>query len=141
MTEYQSLSHVKWECKYHIVWCPKYRRKKLYGKIRRRLGEILHDLCRQKGIELIEGHAQADHVHLCLGIPPKYSVSSIVGFLKGKSAIRLHREFGQSKNTGKHFWIRGYFVSTVGRNEETIRAYIRHQEESDKSQLNLPEFD
>ena len=141
MTEYQSLSHVKWECKYHIVWCPKYRRKKLYGKIRRRLGEILHDLCRQKGIELIEGHAQADHVHLCLGIPPKYSVSSIVGFLKGKSAIRLHREFGQSKNTGKHFWIRGYFVSTVGRNEETIRAYIRHQDESDKSQLKLPGFD
>ncbi len=141
MKEYQSLSHVKWECKYHIVWCPKYRRKKLYGKIRRRLGEILHDLCRQKGVDLIEGHAQSDHIHLCLGIPPKYSVSSIVGFLKGKSAIRLHQEFSRAKNSGKHFWIRGYFVSTVGRDEETIRAYIKHQDDSDKGQLNLPEFD
>ena len=78
MSEYQSLSHVKWECKYHIVWCPKYRRKSLYGKVRRRLGEILHDLCRQKGIELIEGHAQLDHVHLCLGIPPKYRVYPVL---------------------------------------------------------------
>ena len=141
MTEYQSLSHVKWECKYHIVWCPKYRRKILYGKVRRRLGEILHELCRQKGVELIEGHAQSDHIHLCLSIPPKYSVSSIVGFLKGKSAIRIHREFSRAKNSGKHFWIRGYFVSTVGRNEETILAYIRHQESSDKRQLKLPEFE
>jgi putative transposase len=86
MKDYQSQSHVKWECKYHIVWCPKYRRKKLYGKLRRRFGEITHELCRQKGVEVIEGHAKQDHVHLCLSIPPKYSVSSIVGFLKGKSA-------------------------------------------------------
>ena len=82
MTEYQSLSYVKWECKHHIIWCPKYRRKKLYGKIRRRLGEIIQELCRQKGIELIGGHAQSDHVHLCLGIPLKYSVSSIIGFFE-----------------------------------------------------------
>ena len=141
MTEYQSLSHVKWECKYHVIWCPKYRRKRLYSKIRRRLGEIIHELCRQKGVELIEGHAQRDHVHLCLGIPPKYSVSSVIGFLKGKSAIRLHQEFSRAKNSGKHFWIRGYFVSTVGRNEKMIRAYIRHQECSDKRQPNLPEFE
>ncbi|OPX36387.1 MAG: hypothetical protein B1H12_07135 [Desulfobacteraceae bacterium 4484_190.2] len=121
--------------------CPKYRRKKLYGKIRRRLGAIIRELCRQKGIELIEGHAQSNYVHLCLGIPPKYSVSSIVGFLKGKSAIRLHQECSRAKNTSKHFWIRGYFVSIVGRNEKIIRAYIRHQESSDKRQPNLPELE
>ena len=141
MKDYQSQSHVKWECKYHIVWCPKYRRKQLYGNLRRRFGEIIHELCRQKGVEVIEGHARPDHVHLCLSMPPKYSVSSIVGFLKGKSAIRLHKEFSKAKSTGKHFWIRGYFVSTVGLNEKAVREYIKHQEETDKRQLNLPEFD
>ena len=141
MKDYQSQSHVKWECKYHIVWCPKYRRKTLYGKLRRRFGEITQDLCRQKGVEIIEGHAQPDHVHICLGIPPKYSVSSIVGFLKGKSAIRLNKEFSKAKSTGKHFWIRGYFVSTVGLNEKAVREYIKHQELTDKRQLDLPEFD
>jgi len=141
MKDYQSQSHVKWECKYHIVWCPKYRRKKLYGKLRRRFAEITHDLCRQKGIEVIEGHAKPDHVHLCLSIPPKYSVSSIVGFLKGKSAIRLNKEYSKAKGTGKHFWIRGYFVSTVGLNEKVVRDYIKHQELTDKRQLNLPEFE
>ena len=88
MKEYQSQSHVRYECKYHIVWCPKYRRKKLYGRLRQQFGEMMHDLCRQKGVELIEGHACPDHVHMCLTIPPKYSVASIVAFLKGKSAIR-----------------------------------------------------
>jgi len=141
MKDYQSQSHVKWECKYHIVWCPKYRRKKLYGKLRRRFAEITHDLCRQKGIEVIEGHAKPDPVHLCLSIPPKYSVSSIVGFLKGKSAIRLNKEYSKAKGTGKHFWIRGYFVSTVGLNEKVVRDYIKHQELTDKRQLNLPEFE
>ena len=141
MKDYQSQSHVKWECKYHIVWCPKYRRKKLYGKLRRRFGEITQDLCRQKGVEILEGHAQPDHVHICLGIPPKYSVSSIVGFLKGKSAIRLNKEFSKAKSTGKHFWIRGYFVSTVGLNENAVREYIKNQEMTDKRQINLPEFD
>ena len=141
MKDYQSQSHVKWECKYHIVWCPKYRRKKLYGQLRRHFSEITHELCRQKGVEVIEGHARPDHVHLCLSIPPKYSVSSIVGFLKGKSAIKLNREFSKAKSTGKHFWIRGYFVSTVGLNEKAVREYIKQQELRDKEQLNLPEFD
>ena len=140
MQDYQSQSHVKWECKYHIVWCPKYRRKKLYGRIRKRFGEIIYDLCRQKGITLVEGHAQPDHVHLCLSIPPKYSVAVIVGFLKGKSAIRMNEEFSNARNTGKHFWVRGYFVSTVGLDLEVIREYIRHQSVSDKRQLSLPDF-
>ena len=128
------------ECKYHIVWCPKYRRKKLYGNIRKRFGEIIHDLCRQKGITIIEGHARPDHVHLCLSIPPKYSVAMIVGFLKGKSAIRLNKEFSNNHTTGKHFWIRGYFVSSVGLDLEVIRKYIRHQSVSDNRQLSLPDF-
>jgi putative transposase len=140
MQDYQNQSHVKYECKYHIVWCPKYRRKKLYGEIRKRFGEIIHDLCRQKGITVIEGHAQPDHVHLCLSIPPKYSVAMIVGFLKGKSAIRLNKEFSNNRSTSKHFWIRGYFVSTVGLDLEVIRKYIRHQSVSDKRQLSLPDF-
>jgi len=141
MKGYQSQSHVKWECKYHIVWCPKYRRKKLYGRLRRRFGEIIQDLCRQKGVEVIEGHAQPDHVHICLSMPPKYSISSIVGFLKGKSAIRLHKEVSKAKSKGKHLWIRGYFVSTVGLDEKAVREYIKHQELTDKRQINLPEFD
>ncbi len=140
MKDYQSQSHVKWECKHHVVWCPKYRRKKLYGKLRRRFGEITHELCRQKGVTLIEGHAQPDHVHLCLSIPPKYSVAMIVGFLKGKSAIRLNKEFSNNHSTGKHFWIRGYFVSSVGVDLEVIRKYIRHQSVSDNRQLSLPDF-
>lgn len=93
MRDYQSLAHVRWECKYHIVWVPKYRRKRLYGKVRRRFGEIIKDLCRQKGVEVIEGHAMSDHVHLYLSFPPKFSIAYVVGFLKGKSAIRLNREF------------------------------------------------
>jgi putative transposase len=141
MKDYQRQSHVKWECNYHIVWCPKYRRKILYGKLRRRFGEITHELCRQKGVEVIEGHAKPDHVHLCLSIPPKYSVSGVVGFLKGKSAIRLNKEFSKAKSTGKYFWIRGYFVSTVGLNEKAVREYIKHLELTDKRQLDLPEFD
>ncbi|MBT7698189.1 MAG: IS200/IS605 family transposase [Desulfobacterales bacterium] len=141
MKEYQSQSHVRYECKYHVVWCPKYRRKKLYGKLRKRFGEIMHELCRQKGVHLIEGHACSDHVHMCLSIPPKYSVATIVGFLKGKSAIRLNKEFSRAKTSGKHFWIRGYFVSTVGLNEKAVREYIKNQESTDKRQLNLPEFD
>ncbi len=138
MRDYQSLAHVRWECKFHIVWVPKYRRKKLYGKLRRRFGEITRDLCRQKGVELIEGHAKSDHVHLCLSFPPKYSIAYVVGFLKGKSAIRLHREFPSKEMGSKHFWIRGYFVSTVGLDEKKVREYIRDQEEADKQQM---EFD
>jgi putative transposase len=138
MRNYQSLSHVRWECKYHIVWVPKYRRKKLYGNIRISFGKIIRELCKQKGIEILEGHAMSDHVHICLSIPPKYSVSHVVGFLKGKSAIRIHREYFRHMKDGKSFWARGYFVSTVGLYETTIRNYIRKQDQTDKRQM---EFD
>ena len=134
MKDWRSLSHVKWECKYHIVWVPKYRRKVLYGRVRKRVGEIIQDLCRQRDLEIIEGHAMPDHIHTCISIPPKYSVANAIGFLKGKSAIRLHREFG-SMGAGKHYWIRGYNVSTVGLNENQIRKYIQDQEKIDKRQM------
>ena len=115
MHEWQSLSHVKWECKYHIVITPKYRKRKLYGKVRRRVGEVLRDLCRQRGIEMLEGNLRPDHIHMCLSIPPKYSVAFAIGFIKGKSAVRIHRQIlGNPRVTGLHFWARGYCVSTVG---------------------------
>ena len=134
MSEYSSLSHTKWECKYHVVFIPKCRRKVLYGKIRQRLGEVFHELARQKESQILEGHLCPDHVHMMLRIPPKRSVSEVVGYIKGKSAIRAAREFqGRDRNfRGYHFWARGYFVSTVGIDEGTIREYIRHQETNDK---------
>ena len=135
MHDWQSLSHVRWDCKYHAVIVPKYRRKVLYGRMRRKVGAILRELCRQRGIELIEGHAMADHMHLCLSIPPKYSVSMTIGFLKGKSAVRIHRELLKERRmTGLHFWSPGYCVSTVGLDEEVIRKYIREQEKLETSQ-------
>ncbi len=141
MREWQSQSHVKWYCKYHVVFIPKYRKGAIFGELRRGIGRILRELCEQAGVELVEGHAMSDHVHLCLSIPPKYSVANTVGFLKGKSAIRIHREYlGRKRNlTGFHFWARGYCVSTIGLDEEVIRAYIRNQEEEEKrqEQLNL----
>ena len=137
MRDYENLSHVKWECKYHIVWIPKYRRKRLYGQVRRRLVQVLKELSRQKGITILEGHAMADHIHLCVSIPPKYSVSYIVGFLKGKSAIVLNREFSSKMRGSKSFWARGYFVSSVGLDEHTVRQYITHQEERDKRQMEI----
>ena len=137
MRDWQSLAHVRWECKYHLVWVPKYRRKALYGRVRRRFGEVIKELCRQRGVELVEGHAMVDHVHLCLSVPPKYSIANVVGFLKGKSAIRLHREFIGRGAVGKHFWVRGYYVSTVGLDEKKVREYIRDQEKHDKEQMNL----
>ena len=130
MHDWRSLSHVRWECKYHVVMIPKYRKKVFFGKVRKRIGEILRDLCKQRGIELIEGRAMPDHIHMLLSIPPKYSVSNTIGFLKGKSAVRIHREIeGQRRMTGLHFWATGYCVSTVGLDEETIQQYIRDQEE------------
>lgn len=133
--QYERPSHCKWECKYHVVFIPKYRKKVLYGHVRKRVGQILKQLISQKeGVELVEGHAMGDHVHMCLSIPPKYAVASVVGFLKGKSAVWIFREFeGKRRNFGgMHFWARGYFVSTVGCDEETVRKYIRNQEKADK---------
>ena len=126
MKTYERLSHSKWECKYHIVFIPKYRRKVIYGKLRSAIGRILRDLCKQKGVEVLEGHAMPDHVHMCLKIPPKYAVSFIIGFVKGKSAVRIHRELLKERRmTGLHFWATGYSVSTVGLDEEMIRKFVR----------------
>ena len=136
MTEaYQSLSHSRWDCKYHVVFVPKRRRKALFGNIRQKLGAVFHELARQKDCRIVQGHLLADHVHICIEIPPKYAVASIVGFLKGKSAIAIAREFtGKERNfTGEHFWARGYAVSTVGFNLEQVKAYIRAQEAEDEA--------
>ena len=134
MDEYQSLSHTQWECKYHVIFIPKYRRRALYGQLRRHLGEVFRKLAEQKESRIEEGHLMPDHVHMMIAIPPKYAVSQVVGFIKGKSAIHLARSYAErSRNfVGQHFWARGYFVSTVGRDEEVIREYIRQQEEEDK---------
>ena len=141
MDDKQSLSHTKWECKYHLVWIPKYRKKELYGGLRKYLGPSFKDLASQKECQILEGHLKPDHVHMLISIPPKYSVSQVVGFLKGKSAIQIARVYlGKRKNfTGQHFWARGYFVSTVGLDEQMVRAYIKAQEKEDRrlDQLNL----
>jgi len=138
MHEWESQSHVRWDCKYHVVFVPKYRRKALYGNLRRQIGRIIRDLCRQKGVALVEGHARPDHVHLCLGIPPRYSVAHTVGFIKGKSAVRIHRELLRERRlVGLHFWAVGYCVSTVGLDEEAVRQYIREQDEMDGGQGHL----
>ena len=138
MQDWKSQNHVKWDCKYHIVFIPKYRRKVLYGKVRTKVGTIIRELCEQKGVELIEGKAMSDHIHLCLSIPPKYSVAHVVGFVKGKSAIRIHRELlSEKRMTGLHFWAKGYCVSTIGYDEDAIRRYIREQEEYDSNQMSF----
>ena len=141
MDELKSLSHRKWDCKYHIVFIPKCRRKTLYDELRRHLGEVFHKLAAQKESKIEEGHLLLDQVHMMISIPPKYAVSQVVGFIKGKSAIHLARVYGERKRNfvGQHFWARGYFVSTVGRDEEVIRQYIRNQEKEDQrlEQLNL----
>jgi putative transposase len=134
MRQVESLSHTRWECKYHIVFIPKYRRKTLFGQVRNELGEVFHRLARQKESLIEEGHILVDHVHRMISIPPKYAVSQVVGFLKGKSAIHIARTYlGRKRNyVGQHFWARGYFASTVGRDEQVIREYIRHQEAEDR---------
>ena len=134
MNEYQTLSHTKWECKDQVVFIPQCRRKVLYGQVRSYLGEVFRELARQKESRIEEGHLQADHVHMLLSIPPKYAVAQVVGYLKGKSAIHIARTYGgrQQNFVGEHFWARGYFVSTVGRDEETVRRYIREQEAEDR---------
>jgi putative transposase len=139
MDEYKSLSHTKWECKYHIVWIPKYRKKKLYAELRVLLGEVFRGLAEQKESRIIEGHLMVDHIHMLIEIPPKYSVAQVVGYIKGKSAIHVARTYeGRQKNfTGQHLWARGYFVSTVGLDEKVIKEYIKNQESEDRRQDQL----
>lgn len=134
MDEYESLNHTQWDCQYHIVFIPKCRRKVLYVSLRKYLGEVFRRLAEQRESRVVEGHLMPDHVHMLLRIPPKYSVSQVVGYIKGKSAIHLARVYGERKRNfvGQSFWARGYFVSTVGRDEEVIRNYIKNQEIEDK---------
>ena len=133
MDEPRTLNHSKCECKYHVVLIPKYRRKSLYVEIRPEIGKVFRELARRKECEIEEGHVMADHVHMMISILPKYAVSQVIGYLKGKSAIHIARTYtGRKKNfVGQHFWARGYFVSTVGRDEQVIRDYIRNQEAED----------
>ncbi len=130
MNSDSSLSHSRWECKYHVVWIPKYRRKALYGQLRKYLGQVFKELARNRESEVLEGHLMLDHVHMLMSIPPKYSVAQVIGYIKGKSAIHIARNYlGQKRNfTGQHFWARGYHVATVGRDEEAVPEYIKSQE-------------
>jgi len=130
----KSLAHTKWKCKYHIVFTPKYRRKIIYYKLREDIVKILSELCKYKGVEIIEGKAMADQVHLIISIPPKYSVSSVMGYLKGKSALMIFDRHSNLKYKfgNRHFWSRGYYVSTIGLNEATIAKYVREQEKHDQ---------
>ena len=141
MDETESLNHTKWECKYHVVSIPKCRRKTLYQELRRYLGEVFRRLAAQKESQIEEGHLRPDHVHMMIAIPPKYAVSQVIGYIKGKSAIHLARVYGERKRNfvGQHFWARGFYVSTVGRDEAVIREYIRKQEQEDErlDQMNL----
>jgi REP-associated tyrosine transposase len=134
MDERESLNHTQWECKYHVIFIPKYRRKALYRKLRRHLREVFRRLAEQKESRIEEGHLMPDHVHMMIAIPPKYAVSQVIGYIKGKSAIYLARTYGERKRNfvGQHFGARGFFVSTVGRDKEVVREYIRKQEEEDK---------
>jgi putative transposase len=140
-----SLAHTKWMCKYHIVFSPKYRRKAIYGQIKTDIGEILRQLCNYKGVEIIEGHLMEDHVHMLVSIPPKYSVSSFMGYLKGKSALMIFDKHANLKYKygNRHFWAEGYYVSTVGLNEGTIRKYIEEQEKHDiaMDKLSVKEYE
>ena len=134
MRDYKSLAHTRWDCKYHVVFIPKKRQKLIYGHLRNFLGEVFHELSARQGCKIEEGHLMKDHVHMCISVPPKYAVSNVVGYIKGKSAIAIARQFkGKQKNfNGEHFWARGYFVSTVGLDEEMVREYIRNQEANDE---------
>ena len=133
MKEYQSLSHTWWDCKYHVVFIPKRRKQRIFGALRKELVGIFHELASHKESRIVEGHLMRDHIHMCVSIPPKYAVSNVVGYLKGKSAITIARRFGgRTKNfTGEVFWARGYYVSTVGLDEAMVRAYIRNQEQEE----------
>jgi putative transposase len=141
MYRVERLSHTTWDCKYHLIWIPKYRKKLIYGQLRKHLGEIFRDLSVQKESRVVEGHLMGDHVHMLVSIPPKYSVAQVVGFIKGKSAIHIARNFsGHKRNfTGQSVWARGYYVSTVGKDERAVAEYIRQQEAEDRrlDQLNM----
>ena len=133
MDEAKTLNHSKWECKYHVVFIPKYRKKSLYKELRGDLGQVFRELARRKGCEIEEGHVMPDHIHMMISIPPKYAVSQVIGYIKGKSAIHIARTYQNRKRNfvGENFWARGYFVSTVGRDEDVVREYIRNQEKED----------
>ena len=143
MKNVNSLNHSRWECKYHITWIPKYRKKKIFEELRQYLGEVLRNLAKDRESEIIEGHLLPDHVHILISIPPKYSVAQVVGYMKGKSAIHIARNYmGRRRNfTGQKFWARGYHVTTVGRDEDVIRAYIKNQEKEDRRLDQLDLFD
>jgi putative transposase len=132
--DHNHLNHATWECKYHVVFTPKYRKKVLFGQIRRHLGTVFHELARRKECKIEEGHSMPDHVHILISIPPKYSVAEVIGYLKGKSSIWIAQNVERKLRNflGHKFWARGYFVSTVGRDEEMIRTYIKNQEMADK---------
>ena len=133
MDEARTLIHSKWECKYHVVFIPKYRRKSLYIELRRELGNVFRELARRRECRIEEGHIMVDHVHMLISIPPKYAVAQAIGYIKGKSAIHIARTYQNQKRNfvGHHFWARGYYVSTVGRDETIVREYIRNQEQED----------
>ena len=143
MNEYKSLTHSKWECKYPVVFIPKYRRQALYKQLRQHLGSVFRSLAEQKGSQILEGHLMVDHVHMLIEVPPKYALSQVVGYIKGKSAIHIARAYlNQQRNfQGQRFWARGYFVSTVGRDEQIIRRYIREQEKEDQRVEQLTLFE
>lgn len=139
-----SLAHTKWECKYHVVFAPKYRRQIIYGKIKQDIGLMLRKLCAYKEIEILEAEARKDHVHMLLNIPPKYSISQVMGYLKGKSSLMIYEKYANLKYKygNRHFWCRGYYVSTVGRNKNAIETYIRNQLQEDhaEEQLTIKEY-
>ena len=141
MRDYKSLAHTKWDCKYHVVFIPKYRKKVIYGTLRAHLRDIFHELAKHRESEIVEGYLKPDHIHMCISIPPKYPVSKVVGYIKGKSAISIARQYGNKIRNfkGERFWARGYFVSTVGLDEKLVREYIRNQDSRDKyfDQMNL----
>ena len=143
MDDYESLKHTRWECKYHVVFIPKCRRKKLYQQLRQHLGEVFRQLAQQRESKILEGHMVVDHVQMLISIPPKYAVAQVIGYIKGKSAIHIARTFGGRRRnfTGQHFWARGYFVSTVGRDEKAIRDYIQRQDQEDRRLDQMKMFD
>ena len=139
-----SLAHTKWECKYHIVFAPKFRRQIIYGKIKMDIGQMLRKLCEYKGVEIIEAEACKDHIHMLVSIPPKYSIAQIMGYLKGKSSLMIFEKYANLKYKygNRHFWCRGYYVSTVGRNKKAIQEYIQNQLQEDCSndQMSIKEY-